>query len=140
VVPEESTTPDLVALLRRAYEAVSRRDADAALSFVAPHAAYKTVVLGSAFEGHVAIRGFLEQWWGGYDEYAIEPEEILDLGNGVIFAVVIQRARVVGSSGEVRHRNAQVTVWENGLIVLLTNYADPDDARAAAERLAEERG
>jgi hypothetical protein len=31
-------------------------------------------------------------------------------------------------------------VWEDGLIVRVTNYTDIDEARAAAERLAEERG
>jgi hypothetical protein len=30
-------------------------------------------------------------------------------------------------------------VWEDGKIVRMTNYRDIDEARAAAERLAEER-
>ncbi|HXW58406.1 MAG TPA: hypothetical protein VEJ23_02895 [Solirubrobacteraceae bacterium] len=33
-----------------------------------------------------------------------------------------------------------VWTWRDGLIVRTTNYADLDEARAAAERLAKERG
>jgi hypothetical protein len=62
------------------------------------------------------------------------------IGNGVILTVVIQTARPVGSSGEVRLRYAMVGAWTESLIVSLTNYGDIDEARAAAERLAEERG
>jgi hypothetical protein len=32
-----------------------------------------------------------------------------------------------------------VTIWRDGLIIRLTNYTDIDDARAAAERLTQER-
>ena len=108
----------------------------------APDAVWDMNPLGGlgTFEGHVAIRGFWEDWYASYEELEIEPEEILDLGNGVTFSPVIQRARPVGSSGAVRLRYAIVAVWVEGLIMRLTNYGDIEEARAAAERLAEERG
>jgi hypothetical protein len=37
-------------------------------------------------------------------------------------------------------RFAAVTTWVDGLIERNTNYTDIDEARAGAERLAEERG
>ena len=46
----------------------------------------------------------------------------------------------VGSTGYVQMRQATVGVWVEGLVVHLTHYNDNDEARAAAERLAEERG
>ena len=95
---------------------------------------------GITFEGVAAIRGFWEDWYASYEELEIEPEEILDLGNGVTLAPVIQRARLVGSSGEVRDRNAVVAVWTDGMIVRVTIYRDSAEARAAAEQLAESRG
>jgi hypothetical protein len=55
------------------------------------------------------------------------------------FRVVIQKGRPVGSSGEVQLSYGAVGVWEDGKIVRMTNYRDIDEARAAAERLAEER-
>jgi hypothetical protein len=54
--------------------------------------------------------------------------------------VVIQNARPVHSTGFVRIRYAAVTKWVDGMMARITNYSDVDEARAAAERLAEERG
>jgi ketosteroid isomerase-like protein len=87
-----------------------------------------------------AIRGFFEDWWGAYDDLAQEVEAILDLGNGVVFSVVTQRGRPAGSTGEVHLRAARVALTVEGLIERVTAYGDIDEARAAAERLAEERG
>ncbi len=44
--------------------------------------------------------------------------------------------------GEVRYRIAQVGTWADGFVVRVTSYlgTDIDEARAAAERLARERG
>ena len=69
----------------------------------------------------------------------MEAEEILDLGNGVTFAVLIFNARPVGSGGVVRFRYAAVTEWVGSAVVRETNYTDIDEGRAAAERLAESR-
>jgi hypothetical protein len=54
--------------------------------------------------------------------------------------VSIQTGRPVSSSGDVQIRFAAVHTWAEGLIVRITTYGDVDEARAAAERLAESRG
>ena len=116
---EESTTPDLV---------------------FAPDAVFDMSQVGmGTFEGLAAVREFLEDWWGAYDEFEAEAE-VLDLGNRVTFAVIMQAGRPVDSSGEVELRYAAVNVWVDGVIVQTTNYTDIDQASAAAERLAESRG
>jgi hypothetical protein len=51
--------------------------------------------------------------------------------------ILRQRGRPVGSGGEVRRRFASVGLSVNGLWVRVTTYTDIDEARAAAERLAE---
>jgi ketosteroid isomerase-like protein len=141
VMSEESTNSDLVERQKRATEAANRRDLDAVMAFIAPDAVYDMSPVGmGVFEGQAAARGFIEDWWASYEEHEFEAEETLDLGNGVGFRVLIQKGRPVGSSGEVELRYAVVSVWEDGLIVRVTNYTDIDEARAAAERLAEERG
>ena len=136
---EESTTPDLVELVRRQFEAGNRRDLDAVMSSFAPDAVFEGRALGDTFEGRAAIRSFLEDWFGAYEELEFGLEEVRDLGNGVVFAVVTQNGRLVGSAGHVRQREGWVYVWVRGLIARLT-ISDIDEARAAAERLAEERG
>jgi ketosteroid isomerase-like protein len=137
---EQSTTPDLVELTRRFFEAANRRDFGAVLSIFAANAVWETPPLGTSFEG-VAIRGFFEDWTAAYDEHKFEPEEILDLGNEVVFAVVDQDARLVGSTGRIRTRGAVfIFEWVEQMIVRVTVYYDIEEARAAAERLAESRG
>jgi ketosteroid isomerase-like protein len=136
---DESTTPDLVELGSRYLEAANRRDFDAMLGFFAPDAVWEGMALRTPFVGVAAIRNFLQDWFASYEELRFAQEEASDLGNGVGFSVVTQKARLVGSSGEVRLRSGVVTEWVDGLIVRVTLYTDIDKARAAAERLAESR-
>jgi ketosteroid isomerase-like protein len=138
-VSQESTTPDLVELGRRFFEAANRRDFDAMLSFFAPDAVWEGMGLRSTFEGVAAIRGFWQEWFGSYEDWEITPEQMLDLGNGVGFAVVRQTARPVGSDGRVQTRMASVSEWLDAVIVRFTVYYDIGQARAAAQCLAEER-
>jgi hypothetical protein len=55
-------------------------------------------------------------------------------------AVYLQRGRPAGSSRFVELRYAGVGLWRDGLIERLKLYTDVDEARAVAERLAQERG
>jgi ketosteroid isomerase-like protein len=135
----ESTTPDLLELARRINEAINRRDFDAVISFWAPDAVY--VGRLGTFEGAAAIRGLLEDMIASpYQAFHVEFEEIIDLGNGVAFSVNIFTGHPVGISGEVQSRYASVAIWTDGMIERFMVYTDTDEARAAAERLAEERG
>jgi ketosteroid isomerase-like protein len=95
--------------------------------------------LGDRFEGRAAIRSFLENWFGTYEELEFGLEEVRDLGNGVVFAIVVQNGRPAGSAGHLRQREGWVFVWARGLIARLT-ILEVDEARAAAERLTQERG
>ena len=136
---EESTTPDLVELTRHLYDAANSGDFDAMTSFFAPDAVWVTDEGIGTFDGVVAIRRFVEDWQGSYEQYEAEVNEVLDLGKGVTFAVSVQKGRVVGSSSDVQIRFAAVYTWAEGLIVRMTSYSEIDKARAAAERLAESR-
>jgi ketosteroid isomerase-like protein len=136
---EESTTPDLVERVRRQFEAGNRRDIDAVMSSFAVDAVFEGRALGDVFEGQTAIRAFVEGWFGMYEELEFKLEEVHDLGSGVVLAVVLQDARPAGIAGHVQQREGWVYVWTGGLIARLT-ASDIDEARAAAERLAEERG
>jgi ketosteroid isomerase-like protein len=140
---EESTTPDLVELTRRANAASNRRDFGATMSFYRADAVWDLSAGGlGVYEGTAAIRSFFEDWQGAYEEYELWDGELAELGGRVTFAVMAQRGRPRGSSGEVTIRYGSVSTWDDGLCVRTTNYpeADIDEARAAAERVAEERG
>jgi ketosteroid isomerase-like protein len=140
VMSEESTTPDLVELTRRVYESLNRRDLDAVMRDYDRDSVLDLSPAGlGSYEGQAAIRGFNEDWIGAWEEFEFEPEQILDLGNGVVFAMVRQTARPVGSTGYVQMHHANVIVWVDGVVARVTHYNDIDQARVAAERLAESR-
>jgi ketosteroid isomerase-like protein len=138
---EESTTPALVERVRGLLEATSRQEWDATLRSWAPGAVWDGLHQGvGKFEGVSAIRGLWTEWTGAYDEWRIEIEEILELGNGVVLAMVLQGGRPVHSVGHVQADDAWVYEWADGMVVRVTAYSDQDEGRAAARRLVEERG
>ena len=140
-VKSESTSPDLVELVRRAFEHSSDRDVNALMSVYGPDSVFDTSPLGLGVdEGQAAIRGFFEDWIGTFEEFQMEPEEILDLGGGVTLAVALQSGRPVGGGAQVQWRYAAVSIWIDGVAARTTNYFDIDEARVAAERLADSRG
>lgn len=138
---EESAIPDVAELARRAFEAATRGDLDTALSVFAPDAVWDRSAIGlGTIEGLAAIGDGLEEWWQLYEEYEQHLEEVRDLGYGVTFAVARQKGRPVGSIGQVQLRYAAIIVSLDGLVKRFTTYTDIDEVRAAAERLAQERG
>jgi hypothetical protein len=139
-MPEESTTPDPVELTHRCYASLNRRDLDAFIGLLGPSCVYdlSRFDLGT-YGGPEAIRRFYEEWIGPLYEYGVEVDEIKDLGNGVVYAFQ------VGHRGSTPHlflelEGGVVGVWEHGKLARMTVYPDSDEALAAAERLAEERG
>jgi ketosteroid isomerase-like protein len=93
-----------------------------------------------AFEGREAIRGLVEDWLGAYQDVEIEIEDVLDMGSGVGLVTACLEGRLADSTARMRVRYGAVYTWAHGLIARIASYADIDEARAAAERLAEERG
>ena len=135
---QESKTHDLVELTRFAFAAASRRDLDTLTTFHASDAVLDLSDLGlGTYDGLDAIRAFVEDWFRSYAEYEVSADEILRLGENVILTINTQMARLPGGSGVVRLHDAYVFVFEDSLIVRWTAYRDIDEARAAAERLAE---
>jgi ketosteroid isomerase-like protein len=138
---EESTTPDLANRWRESADAHARRDFDAMISFFAPDAVWDASSAGiGSFEGAASIRRFVEDWIGAYEEYEYNQEEGQDLGNGVSFAVASVGGRLAGSAARVQELWGFMVTWANGMIASVIVRPDIDEARAAAERLAEERG
>jgi ketosteroid isomerase-like protein len=137
---EKSTTPELVELTQELSDA---RGVDATMRFYSADAVYDMSQVGlGTFEGRPAIRRFLEDWLGSYEETEDEVQEITDLGNGVVFAVARETGRPSGSASQSRVDAIYgfVFVWTDGKVSRATVYTDPHAARTAAESLAQSAG
>jgi len=127
--------------MERAVEAFNAGDFDLAASMYAPDALFYPRAAVGVLEGRETIRSFFEDWHGMYEEFTFEIEEVHELGNGVTFCVISQRGRLADTAVWIpQERSALVVTWADGLIEKETNFTDPSEARAAAERLAQERG
>jgi ketosteroid isomerase-like protein len=136
---EKPATSDLIELTRGLFASASRKDFDAMLAVHSVDAVWDTGL--GPFEGVEAIRSFLKDWSRAFDEYQVDVEEAVDLGDGVIFVAVNATGRPVGIDAKVELRQrAWVVRWRNGKVVRAASYFDSHQARAAAERLAQERG
>lgn len=148
-MPAESTTPDPVELTRRMFEVPGRTAwsqeavVDTFTAFFSPDVVWESVGLGTTFKGVEASREFLGDWMARFEDYEIDIEEILDLANGVVFVKSGHAGRPIGSPAHVRLPRevlVNVFVWERGLITHVVSSGNTPEARAAAERLAQERG
>ncbi len=140
---DETATADLVELVRRTFDAFCDGDLDAVTSTFATDAEWKSVGLGTSFKGTPAIRGFLAEWRGRYEDYEIELTEIQDLGSGVVLVKSSQSGSLLDSPNSARlppEIMLHAFVWESGVATRIVSSGDTPEARAAAERLAEERG
>jgi ketosteroid isomerase-like protein len=74
-----------------------------------------------------------------YEHFEIEVQEIRAMGCGVILAVQDMAGRLLASNSNVEMRFASVNEWRAGMITPVTTFLDINEARAVAERLAQER-
>ena len=138
---QEPTTPDPAELSRGLFASVSRTDLDALLHLHADDAVWDLSDAGfGALEGVAAIRSFLADWFGAFEDYRVDLEEAVDFGDGVIFVVVNATGRPVGMDASVEQRRGWAVVWRSGKVARAASYLDLGQARAAAERFAEDRG
>ena len=139
---EESATPGPVEATRNWLEAMDRNwDLDAVMRFFAPDVVWDLSVTAlGTLEGAAAVRGFIESWWVTWEDHHHYVEEIRDFGHGVVYVQLWEDGRLAGTSTPVEQRNTAVHEWAHGKVVRITSFGEPRDARAAAERLAEERG
>ena len=136
-VSGESTTPDPVELTERLVEAFDRGDVDAIEGLGADDAVLRAMGLGLRFEGVKAIRSFVEEWFGSFADLAFELLEVQHLANGVVLVLIHQSGSPAGALGSIGQDEAWVIVWVEDEVTQLASYIDIDEARAAAESLAQ---
>ncbi len=126
-----------IELTRRAFASADDRDFEAMMSFFGPDSVWDVWSWGlGTHSGPRAIRTFFGDWIGGFDDYHVELEELVDLGHEVVFAVATQTARPAGSRGFIQLRHAAIWVWEGEVAMRVTHYQDIEGARVVAAETA----
>jgi ketosteroid isomerase-like protein len=140
-MPDEQGVTDLKELTLRSVDAFGRRDFDGLLALYSENAVWDSSAIGlGVYEGRETIRALFEDWLGAFEDFEQAVREFRSIDNRITLVIYRQRGRPTGSVGHVEFDFALVTTWRNGLVRRVTPYTDIDEARAAAERLAEERG
>src|SRR6185436_10297594 len=92
-----------VDLVLRAYEAWNRGDIDAVVQFATPDGEYRPASLAvippgmdAAYFGREGFARFAREFVGLWDQFSIEPEQVIDRGDQV---VALLRLRGVGRGG-----------------------------------------
>ena len=128
-----------VEVVRRVYEAVSRRDTESVLAFYDPEVTLEAGpgTIGEAlgtrvYRGYDGLRAFDRAWREAFEDLDTFCEETIDAGDKVVTAAKY-RARGRGSGVEVEGP-LQYGVWtlREGVIVRVVWFATREEAIEAA--------
>jgi uncharacterized protein len=135
---------DNIEVIRRSIEAFNSGDVEEMIGLADPELEWLPA-FGAATDGGTAYHGhdgFREYWRGTqeiWDHFRFEPEQVVGEGDSI---VVIGRGsgRAKGSGIEIDQPFAMFLRVAGGKLVFGQTFTDPDAARAAADRSAEETG
>ena len=88
---------------------------------------YSAVDLDAVYVGREAVIRASRHYWGTWDDYHLDAEELIDAGPRVVL-VVFERGRGKGSGAPFERRWAQVMTFRRGRIIRWELFQD----RAAA--------
>jgi len=115
------------------YEAVSRRDWDAAFRHQAPDIELTTPPgpNGGTYRGREEVQRFWEEMLMPFEEVSAEPKELFVSGDQV--AVIVKgRLRPKGSSAEIELRNGHLWTFRDGKARSMRMFPSPQEALEAA--------
>ncbi len=119
---------EIIARLRRAYDAFNRQDFDAAMEIVHPEVEFNRPGGQAPVSGADAMREWMEP--DAFEEQTIEPVELTVEGNKVL---VLQHARARGAGSGIDLDILSWAVWtldDAGLATRVDSYLHHDKAEA----------
>jgi ketosteroid isomerase-like protein len=93
-----------VELVRRSIKAFSDGGIDAALEYFDPAIEWWAPpewLEDRLYRGHEGVRKLTAFWTQQFDEFQLEPERFIDLGDDQVLALLHQRGRIKGSSDRI---------------------------------------
>ncbi len=92
---------------------------------------FPTLDLHDVYEGRDAVIKASRHYWGTWDNYRLDAEELIDAGSSVVVAVR-ERGRGKGSGAPFDQRWAQVWTFRRGRIIRWELFPDKAAALEAA--------
>ena len=131
-----------VEVVRRLYEAVARRDTEAALSLYHPEIEFDgtrhrwaEILRGpyERFRGIEALRAWAREYYSAWEDLDDHLDEVIDAGGDRVVAIVTTRGRGRASGIDVE-LTGSAGVWtiRDGLIVKVVWYSSREEAFEAA--------
>jgi ketosteroid isomerase-like protein len=122
-----------VEIVRRCYDALNRRDWDAA--FREMHADFELTTQrgpnAGTRRGRERVAEFLEDYIAAFDSLVWDPEHFFEGGDQVV-AFVTSRSRPSGGNVDLEVRNGHRWTVRDGIIVSMTTYPERERAVEAA--------
>jgi ketosteroid isomerase-like protein len=126
---------DPVAQIKRAYEALNRRDIDGTMAVLDEHATWvehSELPEAGSYTGRDTIREFLEQFLDSWHEFEQHIEEVHAEHDCVLLFIRLT-ASGRGSGIDVESRYAHLWTMREGIGVRVDAYYDRDSALAALQ-------
>ena len=122
-----------VDVVRAIYEAINRRDPDAAFRDQDPNLELTTPpgIDAATYRGREEIQRYWLELRSAFEAASVEPEELVEIGDQVV-AVVRMRMRPKGSDAELAFRNGHLWVFREGKAVSIRIFPEPEKALEAA--------
>ena len=125
-----------VQIIRALSDAFNRRDYKAVLDSIDPEVEWHPppdIPNAGIAIGHDALIANFQDWFGAWEDYRSEPEEVLDGGEDTVVLCARESARGKGSGIEVRSRRVfGVFQLRAGKVVRQQAYLDRAEALRAA--------
>jgi ketosteroid isomerase-like protein len=129
-----------VELIRRLYDAVAARDGETVLSIYHPDVVWDhsnnteiAHLTGSTvYHGHDGLREWSRQYYEAWEDVTAQLEDVIDLGDDRVVAVLDYRGRGRVSGVEVFTHMAGIFTIRDGRVVRAEWYRDEPDALRAA--------
>jgi uncharacterized protein len=134
VIVPMTMSDELIALVQSGYEALNRRDFDGLMQQLDPEVEVYELAEApepAVYRGPEGVRRWLEQQDEVFEEFSMEPTEIV-VSADVVLATVALRGRGRGSGAPVTIKLFHVLTVRDGRVLRVRGFLNEADARNAA--------
>jgi len=127
--------PTNAEIVSSAYEAMNKGDMRTFLALIDRDVEWRARPDGTdpdTYEGAAGVGRFFETRLDVWDDYAQEPQRLIDAGENEVVAVVTIRGKGRASGIEVEERSGHVWRISDGKVVSFHAFDEPEQALAAA--------